>query len=500
MKLKDCSRLKLVLAIVLAFVAGFVPAAWAADAFQFRNPTGNASLGEIDTSGNVVFRSSFTASSYFGDGSNLTGVTVSNAATADALSANPTDCGDGFYALGIDADGTAVCSAVNDTDGGVNGSTAAVTANVLFDHEAKASVHHTATVDTGPSPDCSGTTTYQDGEGNCDELNAVYVEVAGDTMTGSLVVSGSSIVVDGGILEWGEEVNRSTLTAAGGINMADNTSVRDITGTPILRFREDNIDGGGGVRGWQLNNMAGTPSNVPYSFLDETDRGMYGPDESNTLGFVTSGIERLRIKANGDLNFGDVIGGSVSTMTQAGALTMLGNIDGSGFTEGGSNTLSNDISGVAATATALAANPNDCSANEFAQSIVANGDLTCAAIADADVPNGITIDLAATATALAANPTDCSAGSAPEGIDADGTAANCTDYIGTGGGESIGGTLSVGSTTLEFKGSAANSAICSDTCSAGAGRCLYVSTTDFDVYTSTATDGWRNGRTGIGPC
>lgn len=30
------------------------------------------------------------------------------------------------------------------------------------------------TTDTGPSPDCSGTTTYQDGEGNCDDISSVY--------------------------------------------------------------------------------------------------------------------------------------------------------------------------------------------------------------------------------------------------------------------------------------------------------------------------------------
>lgn len=64
---------------------------------------------------------------------------------------------------------------------------------------------------------------------------------------------------------------------------------------------------------------------------------------------------------------------------------------------------------LAATATALAANPSDCSAGQFAQSIAANGNLTCAAIADSDVPDNITIDLANTATALASNPTDCSA-------------------------------------------------------------------------------------------
>jgi hypothetical protein len=73
-------------------------------------------------------------------------------------------------------------------------------------------------------------------------------------------------------------------------------------------------------------------------------------------------------------------------------------------------TFTNLMGGNAATASALAANPTDCGANLFAQSIAANGNLTCGAIGDADVPDNITVTLAATATALAANPADCSAG------------------------------------------------------------------------------------------
>lgn len=42
------------------------------------------------------------------------------------------------------------------------------------------------------------------------------------------------------------------------------------------------------------------------------------------------------------------------------------------------------------TAVALAANPADCAANQFATTIAASGALTCAAIADADVPDTIT--------------------------------------------------------------------------------------------------------------
>lgn len=46
------------------------------------------------------------------------------------------------------------------------------------------------------------------------------------------------------------------------------------------------------------------------------------------------------------------------------------------------------------TCTALDSDPNDCSANQFADAIAANGDLTCNAIVDDDVPNDITIDFA----------------------------------------------------------------------------------------------------------
>ncbi len=72
------------------------------------------------------------------------------------------------------------------------------------------------------------------------------------------------------------------------------------------------------------------------------------------------------------------------------------------------------------TADALAANPSDCAANQFADAIDAEADLTCNSIVDADVPDTITIDLATTATALAANPTDCAAGTKAYSIDAEG--------------------------------------------------------------------------------
>lgn len=100
-------------------------------------------------------------------------------------------------------------------------------------------------------------------------------------------------------------------------------------------------------------------------------------------------------------------------------------VDASGAAE----SCSTSISGNSATATALAANPADCLSNQFATNIAASGALTCAAIADADVPNNITITLAATATALAANGGNCSSGSYPLGVDASGAVESCGTTI-----------------------------------------------------------------------
>jgi len=86
-------------------------------------------------------------------------------------------------------------------------------------------------------------------------------------------------------------------------------------------------------------------------------------------------------------------------------------------------------SGNVATATALASNPTDCAANQFANTIAASGDLTCAAIADADVPDNITVDLAATATALAANGANCAAGEIALGVDASGAVEGCFEPV-----------------------------------------------------------------------
>ena len=50
-----------------------------------------------------------------------------------------------------------------------------------------------STYDTNASSICAGTTTYLDGEGNCDDISSVYIDDAGDTMTGDFAMGGFNI-------------------------------------------------------------------------------------------------------------------------------------------------------------------------------------------------------------------------------------------------------------------------------------------------------------------
>lgn len=88
-----------------------------------------------------------------------------------------------------------------------------------------------------------------------------------------------------------------------------------------------------------------------------------------------------------------------------------------------------DFGNAVPAADALAANPADCAASNFAATIAANGDLTCAQVdftdlsgsaTDGQIPDTITIDLATTATSLAADPANCPATQFATGSDANG--------------------------------------------------------------------------------
>lgn len=161
-------------------------------------------------------------------------------------------------------------------------------------------------------------------------------------------------------------------------------------------------------------------------------------------------IQEVVSLATGDARWVNIDGDTMTgPLVVNSSMTITGLLDGSTF--------DGRLIGNADTATALAANPTDCSSNQFANAIAASGNLTCSAISDADVPDTITassylplaggtmtgplvvnssitvtglldgstfdgrlIGNADTATALAANPTDCSSNQFANAIAASG--------------------------------------------------------------------------------
>lgn len=128
------------------------------------------------------------------------------------------------------------------------------------------------------------------------------------------------------------------------------------------------------------------------------------------------------IAANGNLTCAAV---AYAQVTGTPTLGTLASQDGtfSGTSSGTNTGDQTTITGNAGTATALAANPTDCSAGQFASAIAASGNLSCAQVNYTDLTG--TVPNAPTATALAANGANCSAGQAPLGVNASGAVESC---------------------------------------------------------------------------
>ena len=282
----------------------------------------------------------------------FTGAFSGNATTATALAANPTDCAANQYAISIVANGNLTCASIADAD---------VPNNITIDLATLAS-----------------TVTFADAGGDTTTFLAL-----GTSATGSLAPA-----TDAGL-----SYNASTnaLSVGGDITILQGSSI---------------LNSGGSNSKLTLSDAAGTT--LAYStntlIIGSNSAVLTGPAGSLNIGLVTTTLDSAT-----------VIGGSNVTGTEKALVvnnnTSTGNIfeaqdNGSAvFTiaDGGvvtATTFSGGLTGNASTATALAANPTDCAANTFATTIAANGNLTCASIADADVPNNITIDLATLATTV----------------------------------------------------------------------------------------------------
>ena len=65
-----------------------------------------------------------------------------------------------------------------------------------------------------------------------------------------------------------------------------------------------------------------TSTNPKYSWENNKNTGMYHP-ELNTIAFSTSGNERLRLNASGNINFSGILTGDGSGLNQLNATNIL---------------------------------------------------------------------------------------------------------------------------------------------------------------------------------
>lgn len=176
----------------------------------------------------------------------------------------------------------------------------------------------------------------------------------------------------------------------------DILRVGPVSGVALTASRAVVTDAGGA-----LASSATTATELGY--VNGVTSSLCGISQSCTLTTKTLAVGSNSITGTADRvaqfgSGGSLEAGSVTT-TQLGYLaaatasntaSTLVLRDGSGNFAAG--TITAALTGNASTATALAANPSDCGAGNMATTIAANGDLTCAQVADAYVAAGAAID------------------------------------------------------------------------------------------------------------
>lgn len=256
-----------------------------------------------------------------------TGSISGNAGTATALAANGANCSAGNYPLGVDASGAVEdCTAV--AAGG------------------------SITLDLG---DDGGNDSTALGEiAITGDTNGIFSESANDKLLINL----------GNDVPKADLADAATALAANPTDCAANQFATTIAASGNLTCAAI------------IDAMVPNDITIDLATLASTVTVVDGTDATSFVAIFDSATGSLAVKTDGGLLY-DASNATLTATTFVGALT-----------------------GNASTATALAGNPADCSANQFATTIAASGALTCAAIVDADVPNGITIDLATLASTV----------------------------------------------------------------------------------------------------
>ncbi len=272
-----------------------------------------------------------------------------NAATADALSSTPDGCASGEFVTGIEADGDAICSTPVGS-GDVSGPASSVEGEIALFSGVTGKISRRATP-TGLLKAASGVLDVA--------VAGTDYQAAGDyitDLTGDVSASGPGSVA-------------ATVNEVGGETAADvATSVQDTQAATASNTNSTIVkrDGSG-------NFSAGTVTAALSGNATTSSALAANPTDCGANEFASA------IAANGNLTCSSIPNAATTASASAGNSTIVAR-DGSGNFAAG--TITAALSGNASTATALAANPTDCGAGEFANAIDASGNLTC------DTPSG----------------------------------------------------------------------------------------------------------------
>lgn len=388
----------------------------------------------------------------------FSGALSGNATTASALAANPTDCATDTYTIAIAASGNLTCATITD---------AALSSNVT---RLGSSIQNTE-VDDDLTISTSGSVADGALSANVSLLGASIQDAeVDDNLTISASGSVSDGALSASVTKLGGAIDLATGEVSGNLRAnnlqgaAADLGAADVT----VNFSNSNgsfsthliLDGSvtaasfaGTLTGnaSTATSLAANPTdcssntfahsidnsgNLTCSAVNKTSLGNTG-----TLGFTWSDAEvndALTLSASASVADGALsanvtklgssidlvaeITGNLSATSLQVAATDLGaadvnlNLSNSNGTFNTNLTLdgtitaatfSGALSGNATTATALAADPSDCAANQFATAIAASGNLSCAALTDGDVPDALTISASSTVAdgALSANVT-----------------------------------------------------------------------------------------------
>ncbi|MBP9714923.1 MAG: hypothetical protein KBD52_00305 [Candidatus Pacebacteria bacterium] len=253
---------------------------------------------------------------------------------------------------------------------------------------------------------------------NATEIEDIYVFNTGDTITGGLTINDNdglgttlltigdandadSVQIYGDLTVTGGDLTLGTTSVLSGGDTASLNNIDAINATTEATF-ELALDLAGdvtstGLTGIDLDELAVEAELESVIDLADLQGSVTDAQVPNTITIDNSTAVTFADAAGDATTFvalGTSATGNLSPATDAG-LTYNATTN-----ELTATTFIGGLTGNASTASALAANPSDCAANTFATTIAANGNLTCASITDADVPNSITIDLATLASTV----------------------------------------------------------------------------------------------------